>query len=258
MDVRHALVAVGHWLASLWHWLTSQDAAWWSAAAGWATVAVAVLASIFAFHQVREARRTREDQAQPYVVAYLEANTAVPFAADLVVKNFGTTAAFDVRLSMTPKPQRTKGPEIVDLAIFDKLPVLVPGQEWRTIWDAFSSRNDSGLPRRYGVVVSYSDSRKQSLEIISELDWAPFGQVVFTRELTVHHVAKALQEIEKSISKWNEDRDGLAVYVRDGHAKDERKRQKLEEWDAMLAAQDVEDDDGEDSGGQPSADGADA
>ena len=59
------------------------------------TLAVAVAAAIFAWFQVREVRRTREEKARPHVAVYFESNGRLLF---LVVKNFGTTTARDVRL----------------------------------------------------------------------------------------------------------------------------------------------------------------
>ena len=46
----------------------------WSAIGTCVTVVVATVAGLIAFFQVREARRLREEQAQPYVVAYLDAS----------------------------------------------------------------------------------------------------------------------------------------------------------------------------------------
>ena len=42
----------------------------WAALAQWVTAGIAGAAAVFALNQVREARRTREQQAEPHVVAY--------------------------------------------------------------------------------------------------------------------------------------------------------------------------------------------
>src|SRR5215212_1433976 len=75
----------------------------WAALAAWATVGVAAAAGYIALEQLNEAARLRREQAQPYVVAYIQPSPAAPFLAEIVLKNFGATAAQDVRLTITPE-----------------------------------------------------------------------------------------------------------------------------------------------------------
>jgi hypothetical protein len=209
---------------------TSAD---WSALAAWATLAVAVAASIIAFHQVREARKLREEQAQPYVAAYMEPNEATPQAIDLVVRNFGSTVATDIQLNAEPRLRRTShGADSEEVWIFDRLPVLVPGQEWRTLWDFGPSRKDSGLPDMHSLTISYKDSRGHGLAPLTfVLDWAGYKGRQWVTVYGMHDAAKALREMEHSMRKWRESiHGGLSVYVRDG---DERDRLKSDQFKRM-------------------------
>jgi hypothetical protein len=70
----------------------------WSALAESITAIVALSAGVIASRQLREARRLRLEQAQPYVVAYAEHTPAGPFTIDIVIRNFGTTAAYDIEV----------------------------------------------------------------------------------------------------------------------------------------------------------------
>jgi hypothetical protein len=65
----------------------------WTALATWVTADVALDAGIIALRQLGEARRLRLEQAQPYVVAYMEPSAGAWWLIDLVVRNFDTTAA---------------------------------------------------------------------------------------------------------------------------------------------------------------------
>jgi hypothetical protein len=111
----------------------------WAALAQWVTAGVALAAAIFALRQVQEARRTRERQAQPNVVVFADLNADDWHWLDVIVKNFGQTPAYNVRLRFDPWPTVTpwihpvSHNRITRLLIPD-LPVLVPGQEWRTLW----------------------------------------------------------------------------------------------------------------------------
>ncbi|MET7808800.1 hypothetical protein [Micromonospora chersina] len=221
----------GWWL---WDTLHDWNSGNWSAAATVAGLLVALTAAFIALGQAREARRLRKEQAQPYVVAFMEPAAASPLIIDLVVRNFGTTAAFHVTLEASPPLQRSRGDAggKQDVWIFDELPILAPGQEWRTFWDFSRSRGETDLPDRHEVTVKYEDSQGKKLpESRSTLDWSMVKGRVWTVTYGLHDAAKALREIQAVLKKWQEDiHGGLRVYVRDGAEKDERRRRDFEAW----------------------------
>jgi hypothetical protein len=139
----------------------------WSALAAWVAVAVGIVTVVVAGRyakqqvakaqdQVREAQEARVDQAnharaaietqtriaaeqaQPNVVLYTELNPSAKRFLEIAIKNFGTTPAYNVKVTIDPPLQATpnnmsKG-KLVDISI-PNLPILAPGQEWRTGWD---------------------------------------------------------------------------------------------------------------------------
>jgi hypothetical protein len=198
----------------------------WAALAAWATVALALIAGTIALRQLFETRRIRLEQAQPYVVIFMEPSAADVRIIDLVVRNFGTTAATDVRVEITPRLKRSGSEEEVWLP--DHIPVLVPGQEWRTLWDSALQRVQTDLPSRYNAEVIFKDSQgQQSFQFPCVLDWGPYKGRVWVPVYGGHHAARALLEISGAIAEWREGGQGaLAVFVRDGDAKDRR----TQEW----------------------------
>lgn len=201
-----------------------------SATATAVTALVAIGALWFAWNQVKEARASREltrdlevKRSQPYVVAFIEESGATQLALDLVIKNFGPTAARNVTVDIEPWPQRTgqTADELSPVGI-PELPVLAPGQEWRTSWVWTPSRDDSGLPDRHEGAVDFEglDGERMSTPIV--LDLGVYKARHFIQVRGVHDVAEALRDIRRNQKKWTEGLNGpLSVLTRDGHAKDE-------------------------------------
>jgi len=212
-------------------------AAWtpddWSAFGTNVTALIALAAGVVAWRQLREARRLRLEQAQPYVVAFAERTPGHDQALDIVIRNFGTTAARDVTLEVTPPLMRSghagKPPEEVKLP--GTLPVLVPGQEWRTFWDLGSNRADSDLISRHDAVVSYRDSQGKALPSTpSVIDWDDFSDRTWLVTYGMHETATALRELSKTVASFKyRGSGGLAAYVRDADTLDRRRRQDWEE-----------------------------
>ncbi|MFI6783888.1 hypothetical protein [Micromonospora sp. NPDC050276] len=210
----------------IWRWIGQTNPDTWAAGAGWTTTVVAIVASVAAFWQVREARDLRREQAQPYVIAYMETSPASEHLMDLVIKNVGTTPARDVTVVSVPPLVRTSlaDTEWENLEIPAVLPMLVPGQEWRSYWDSGIERKDKGLPDRYEITATYKDSRNRVMEpTIAILDWASYKSRVFARVYGVHDATTALRRIDKTLTKLSQH--GLTVFTKDGKAVDAARRE---------------------------------
>jgi hypothetical protein len=203
---------------------------WITAAAAVLTFGVALAAALYAREQVNEGKETRKqaatlevERSQPNVVLYTEPSSASQVLIDLVIKNYGQTAALDVRIDITPALKRTgqAGGAVESVAVPDVIPFLAPGQEWRTLWDSGLARKNSGLPDRHEGFVRYrgiADAERASPVV---LDWSIYKTRRWVEVKTVHHAAKALIEIQKNQKKWNESiHGGLNVVVRSGHRAD--------------------------------------
>jgi len=167
------------------------------------TAAIAVVAGTVAWRQLREARRLRLEQAQPYVAVFMEHSAADPKLLDLVVRNFGTTAATDVVLKIDPKPQRASASGVghMDVWLPDRIPTLVPGQEWRQLWDFTPERVKTDLPERHQAVVTFQDSRGEEHRFDYTLDWGATRTRMYVTTYGIHHGVKALREVAKTLSK---------------------------------------------------------
>lgn len=214
----------------------------WVAAASTAVTALVALAALwFAWHQVREARAARDQtreldvkRSQPYVVAYTEDSAATNLAIDLVIKNFGPTAATSVRLELEPWPGRLDSanadPQPVGIPVFS---ALAPGQEWRTswVWTPFLADRDASnpVPRRHEGHIRYRGIDDEELATPVALDLSIYTERQWVEVRTIHDAATALRDIRDNQKRWTEGLSGpLSVVTRDGNARDEAASQLRE------------------------------
>src|SRR5205085_2388826 len=112
-------------------------------------------------------RQLATEQVRPHVTMYMEPHASDWHVIELVVRNFGQTAAHDVRLNFVDHPTvaayedpRLDGPpEVAELDLPSELLYLAPGQEWRTVWDSAISRAELGgsIADRFDGSLTYSD-----------------------------------------------------------------------------------------------------
>ena len=210
-------------------WPTADE---WQAFGSVGTLAVAVVAAIFAFCQIKQARELSREQAQPYVAAYLDHSKEVdPAIMFFVIKNFGLTAARDVHISVDPPMKRAWGKvrEPEPLEVPSSIPILVPGQEWTTLFDYVPHRMNAKLTDVYKVTITYKDSRGgEMMPAVFNLDWKHHGITRKVGVKTTHHIGKSVQEINATLRKWTEGASGpLSVLTRDGSVKDDKEKERF-------------------------------
>ena len=113
-----------------------------------------VLIGLFAWRQLHEARKLREEQARPFVIVDFEPG----FLVYLTVENLGRTMARDVRIDFGKQLQTTLAghSELDESPLFRQpIPTLPPGKKIRVLFDQFNDRTQAGLPLTYDVEVRY-------------------------------------------------------------------------------------------------------
>ena len=209
---------------------------WVAAGAAILTAAVAVVAIIFAWRQLKEASAAREltkqldvARSQPYVVFYAEPSSVSNVIMDLVLKNFGLTAARNVRVSIDPWPERSaQGGEPVEIP--KVFPLLAPGQEWRVLWDTGVTRTNSNLPDIHLGSVFYTGLLDEELSTPINIDLGIYKRRTLVVK-TEHHAAIALEEIQKTLKHFSEDtiEPGIRAWARDGAVRDQERIDQLGE-----------------------------
>src|SRR5271163_4723768 len=158
------------WIQDRWHQVTGATSGTWLAWAVWALLALGVVALIYIGQQNRRNRRAATEETRPHVAMFMEPHAADWHVVELVVRNFGQTAAFDIEFSFLNPPtvaryENAHGGmiDIAELRLPGELPVLAPGQEWLTVWDSALDRDEQGgsIEWRFMGTVTYHDRPEQ-------------------------------------------------------------------------------------------------
>jgi hypothetical protein len=185
------------------------------------TVGVAGWALIYARGQVKEARETRERVAQPDVVVYVDHNQNDWQYIDLVIKNFGQTPAYNVRLTLPPLKRvpfenAMTGEEITEVWVPTSIAVLAPGQEWRTMWDDGEdiAEYEGELTSKFVGSVEFDDKMnadKPSFTNPISLDTRMFWNSMRVGTEKSRSAEKALYEISGTLKSYKKQHDGIWV-----------------------------------------------
>jgi hypothetical protein len=160
-------VAAMGWIEDRWQDLLNSGSGLWLAIAVWAVVIVGVAALIFAHRQLKRNREIALEETRPHVAMFMEPHSSDWHLIELVVRNFGETAAYDVQFTFINPPtvaqyenEQSGMVHITELTLPDNIPVLAPGQEWRTVWDSAPSRAQLGssIDWRFTGTIKYFDA----------------------------------------------------------------------------------------------------
>lgn len=201
------------WINDRWGDLTNLSSGGWLAIAAWAALAFGGVVLLVVNRQIRKNRELKQEQVRPQVAMYMEPHAVDWHIIELVVRNFGETSAYDVRFDFINPPtvaayeDRTFDgpPEVDELELPSELPLLAPGQEWRTVWDSSISREELGgaIRSRFDGSLTYYDeprpvgdksrsrwNKRHEYESKVCLDWATLQPAHRLDMMTSHDLAK--------------------------------------------------------------------
>jgi hypothetical protein len=199
------------WIRDRWHDVTNAGSGTWLAVALWAAVVLGIVALVYVSRQLKRNRDLKVEQMRPHVAMFMEPHAADWHVVELVVRNFGQTAAFDIEFSFLNPPTVARYEnahdgmvDIAELRLPGELPVLAPGQEWRTVWDSSLDRYELGgsIEWRFVGTVTYHDRPEQkagwrkvkdnrrSYKTNVVLDWDDLQPVQRVELMTTHDLAK--------------------------------------------------------------------
>lgn len=199
------------WFRDRWADLIGLGSAGWLTIAAWAGLLLGLSALLFTARALKRNRLLKGDELRPHVVVYMEPHPSDWHVIELVVRNFGKSAAHSVRFEFVNpltvgryEDAREDGlPEVAELRLPSELTQLAPGQEWRTVWDSAISREEFGgqIRSRFEGTVRYADrpkaarqprfgAKRREFESAVVLDWATLQPVQRLELMTTHDLAK--------------------------------------------------------------------
>jgi hypothetical protein len=200
-----------------WYDVSDFGSTAWLGIAVWVMVAVVLVALGYVRNHLARTRKLGFEGNRPQVTMFMEPHAADWHLIELVVRNFGQRTAYDVQFRFDNPPTVAEYEnayegvvDISELQLPDGLPVLAPGQEWRTVWDSALDRHQLGgaIASRFAGAVTYYDSpapegrwrrlearRRKPIETKVLLDWDTLPPVQRIELMTTHDLAK--QEKQK-------------------------------------------------------------
>ena len=218
----------------------------WEALAQWLTLGVLAVAAWFARGQVLEGRRTRERVAQPNVVVFMDHNPKNWQYLDFVVKNFGQTPAYSIKIQMVPPDvspyhNNITGEDVgvTKLYVPEHIAVLAPGQEWRTVWDSAIKRkehadelsdNDVTGTVTFWDKMVHGPSATPPYRNQIWLDPKMFRNMLrITSIEPAQQISQEIANVAKHLDSYHEDKKGIWVYTLPGHEEQRRRAEEYEE-----------------------------
>lgn len=158
-------------------------AAWGSVLANFGLLAVAVIAGILAFKQLRQMKNDSFDRSRPYVAVQVIPSIGGRASYDLLVHNLGSSRAHSMTMKLIEPIQLEHSDEFSEAIgkVFSRERSLVPGERIRLYWrlgleeghtwadeEGEAATRALGMPERTLVQVDYRDERGNSF---SEQFW---------------------------------------------------------------------------------------
>jgi len=168
-------------------------------------LAVLVLAAIFAWRQVREARVLREEQNRPFVVVDFDCEQG--YMMHLEVVNMGTSLARDVAIEIDPPLESAIDIKVGELKMLNEgIATLAPGKRYRTFFDMGFRRAEAerAYTMNHTARVRYKDERgKRAFDETLNLDMDQYMHMNTVTRRDIHDVHKQLEAIQKTLKGWS-------------------------------------------------------
>lgn len=160
-----------------------------------ATVVYAVLTWVL----VRETTKLRKAETEPNIAIYVVPEEKSPFILDMVLKNFGSGAAYDLRFRFDPPEYRHNRIFIWDVALFNGLDYMAPGTQHRFLFGSAIELLGEDEPKPFTVTVSYRGQLGIQRTESFTISVAHLHGMQVSSESTERDVAKALKQIASDL-----------------------------------------------------------
>jgi hypothetical protein len=197
------------WFEDRWYDVAHAGAGMWLAIALWAAVILGIAALIYTHRQLKKTRELRLNETRPHIAMFMEPHPSDWHLIELVVRNYGKTAAYDVQFIFVNPPTVGQYESefdgmvgVAEVALPATIPVIAPGQEWRTVWDSALSRAQLGgsIESRFVGTAKYynrpapedkkPDRQLREFQSKIVLDWQDLQPVQRVEVMTGHDLAK--------------------------------------------------------------------
>ncbi len=168
-----------------------------------ATILLVVLTFFYVLNTratVKEMKTARETQLRPYII--IDFDFYKTSLCDMVIKNVGNGAAFDVQINFEPDVvYRKPDIKLSDLPVFQQLKFFPAGKEIRFFFRNMSDKSNVSSQNQFNAKLRYKDSAGKEYPDILSLDLTWHKKLMFVRVKDFDDLVDTVEEIAKSDDK---------------------------------------------------------
>jgi len=168
-----------------------------------ATIVIAIATTIyviFTWQLMNETRKMRKVQSEPIISIFYEQREGCGCWIDLVIKNIGLGAAYNLKFNIIPDFLCGIGPDTKNLSklnIIEKgIPYLAPGQEYRFLLTILDKMDQKRISQPFNIHVAYENFLKERFEREYIIDFSIWDGLILNEENPLTKISRSLQTIE--------------------------------------------------------------
>ena len=164
-------------------------------------------------NMVKEMKSARETQLRPYII--IDFDFYKTNLCDMVIKNVGNGAAFDVQINFEPDViYREPDIKLSDLPVFQQLKFFPAGKEIRFFFRNMRDKSKVSSQNQFNAKLKYKDSAGKDYNETLSLDLTWHKKLMFVRVKDFDDLAKGVEEFAESNNKIQLQLNRLADSVK--------------------------------------------
>jgi len=198
-----------------------------------AVVATATMAyAILTWRLVSETRKMREAQTEPRISVTVQPREEWINFVDMVIQNIGLGPAYNVKFTVNPDFEYSKGEFLSELGFIAKgLEYLAPNQKLQFFLTSMVENSEKKMKTRFEIRVAYQNSLGKTYDDRYPIDFSQFVGLSQLGEPPLYKIAKNIEDMRKDIHHLSTGFHRMKVITYTKEDVEEEIKQRLQRTD---------------------------